>query len=82
MAHCDSQIEDFQIAEMRAHPGPEFIAHIMMLDHKADAYRSIMSCVGGTGLTAVMKPTQLGPRDQVQILRLYIDELRYAAQDA
>lgn len=48
----------------------------------ADAYRSIMSCVGGIGLTAVMNPTQLSPRDQVQILRMCIDALRPAAEDA
>jgi len=42
----------------------------------ADAYRSIMSTVGGIGLTAVMNPTQLSPRDQVQILHRCIDSLR------
>jgi len=42
----------------------------------ADAYRSIMSTVGGIGLTAVMNPSQLSPRDQVQILHSCIDSLR------
>lgn len=42
----------------------------------ADAYRSIMSTVGGIGLTAVMNPTQLSARDQVRILHLCIDALR------
>lgn len=41
-----------------------------------DAYRSIMSAVGGIGLTAVMNPTQLAPRDQIQILRHCIESLR------
>jgi AcrR family transcriptional regulator len=41
-----------------------------------DAYRTIMSAVGGVGLTAVMNPTQLSPRDQLQVLRNVIDGLR------
>jgi AcrR family transcriptional regulator len=41
-----------------------------------DAYRSIMSAVGGVGLTAVMNPTQLSPRDQIQVLKNVIDSLR------
>jgi hypothetical protein len=41
-----------------------------------DAYRTIMSAVGGVGLTAVMNPTQLSPKDQVQVLRNVIDSLR------
>ena len=41
-----------------------------------DAYQTIMSAVGGVGLTAVMNPTQLSPRDQVQVLKNVIDSLR------
>lgn len=42
----------------------------------ADAYRSIMSSVGGVGLTAVMNPAQLAPKDQIAILKHCIDALR------
>ena len=41
-----------------------------------DAYRTIMSAVGGVGLTAVMNPTQLSPQDQLQVLKNVIDSLR------
>lgn len=41
-----------------------------------NAYRTIMSAVGGVGLTSVMNPSQLSPRDQVQVLRGVIDALR------
>jgi AcrR family transcriptional regulator len=42
----------------------------------ADAYRTIMSAMGGVGLTAVMNPAQLAPRDQIKILQNCIDALR------
>ncbi len=35
----------------------------------ADAYRSVMSTVGGIGLTAVMNPSQLSPKEQINILK-------------
>jgi AcrR family transcriptional regulator len=42
----------------------------------ADGYRTIMSAIGGVGLTAVMNPAQLAPKDQIKILKSCIDALR------
>ena len=42
----------------------------------ADAYRSIMSAVGGVGLTAAMNPAQLAPKEQIAMLKHRIDALR------
>lgn len=42
----------------------------------AGAYRTIMSAVGGVGLTAVMNPAQLTAKEQLAILKNCIDCLR------